>query len=209
MPKVSSSFKFNNDYLGKENTPTSFFNKSIDYHLHQIQTNFTNMKIVDQSIIRNSHLTTDDYEMSSSFNMKRHYSIDWSCILDDCEEDETRASSINYENDIPNITKSEEITGKIIANAIESEKTLIRIFEINPKLIPNERNGIVLYNKMKEYKERFDRELFFLHCRVNGLGLGCNNMNGSMNETFDDYSMEMLIDSNTLNDFFDDDMVID
>lgn len=159
--------------------------------------------------MKNSHLTTEDYDMSPTFK-KNNYSIDWSWTLDDCDWDETQSSFINYENDIPNITKNVQITGKIISNAIESEKTLNRIFEMNPKLTPNERNRIVLYDKMKEYKERFDREMVILHCRVNGLGLGFNNyMNGNLNETFDDYSMEMAFDFHTLYEFFDDDMVID
>ena len=58
--------------------------------------------------------------------------------INDLEDDfnDTNSSSFNLENDVPNDTK---IKQKIISNAIESEKTIRRIFDIDVKMIPNKR----------------------------------------------------------------------
>lgn len=159
--------------------------------MNQIEDSLNGIKIIDaplNNIINSNIINGNDYNNSKDKNNEMHYSIflpkqtkskpsvlDWSAIIEDGIDDcnITISSSINYENDIFDLSRNVIITEKVIANALESEKTLNRIFSINPQLYPNERyiihvmsnyirNALISYNTMKEYQKKFKQEMMLL-----------------------------------------------
>lgn len=58
----------------------------------------------------------------------------------DYDIDTNSSSFANLENDIPFISHEEKISGKLIDNAIKTEKTFMKFFEsMNPNLQPSNR----------------------------------------------------------------------
>lgn len=160
--------------------------------MNQIEDSLNGIKIIDDplnNIINSNKINGNDNNNSKDKNTKMDYSIflpkqtkskpsvlDWSAIIEDGIDDccITISSSINYENDIFDLSRNVIITEKVIANALESEKTLHRIFSMNPQLYPNERyiihivmsnyirNALISYNTMKEYQKKFKQEMMLL-----------------------------------------------
>jgi len=105
----------------------------------------------------------DDIELiEKDFNISdKKYGLSKSYLFDEDSKfysdlDDTKENSfysLNFSFDYPEINLDSNIKDKLISNAIELEKTFNRIF--NVKNMPNKNNGIVLYSKMKEYKEKF------------------------------------------------------
>lgn len=124
--------------------PSIVLNSNIK--MNQIEDNIDRMKISADNPFNNSYAINKDIETKMHYSLflpkqskPKHRLLDWSKMIeegnDNCKG--RIVSTINYENDIFDISRNVIITEKIIANALESEKTLHRIFNINPLLYPH------------------------------------------------------------------------
>ena len=121
------------EYMPKQSSTVVYKKKKISSSLSFSQSPSIQSEISLLSSLNNLHIDTDIDE-----EMNEIYFAPWyEEYINDLEDDfnDTNSSSFNLENDVPNDTK---IKQKIISNAIESEKTIRRIF-IDVKMIPNKR----------------------------------------------------------------------
>lgn len=129
---------YNNYYSQKE---TSFypikklkknFSSNFEININEIEEDFKNLKIKNFE---------EDIEMSYN-EIKSTYDSYINDIDSDSEEEKlnsTNSSSFYLDFEFPKITK--KLTNKVINNAIQSEKTIHKIFKENydPKLVPNKK----------------------------------------------------------------------
>ena len=122
------------EYMPKQSSTVVYKKKKTSSSLSFSQSPSIQSEISLLSSLNNLHIDTDIDE-----EMNEIYFAPWyEEYINDLEDDfnDTNSSSFNLENDVPNHTK---IKQKIISNAIESEKTIRRIFDIDVKMIPNKR----------------------------------------------------------------------
>ena len=122
------------EYMPKQSSTVVYKKKKTSSSLSFSQSPSIQSEISLLSSLNNLHIDTDIDE-----EMNEIYFAPWyEEYINDLEDDfnDTNSSSFNLENDVPNDTK---IKQKIISNAIESEKTIRRIFDIDVKMIPNKR----------------------------------------------------------------------
>lgn len=122
------------EYMPKQSSTVVYKKKKTSSSLSFSQSPSIQSEISLLSSLNNLHIDTDTDE-----EMNEIYFAPWyEEYINDLEDDfnDTNSSSFNLENDVPNDTK---IKQKIISNAIESEKTIRRIFDIDVKMIPNKR----------------------------------------------------------------------
>lgn len=122
------------EFIPKQNTTVVYKKKKTSSTLSFSQSPSIQSEISLLSSLNNLHIDNDIDE-----EMNEIYFAPWyEEYINDLEDDfnDTNSSSFNLENDVPNDTK---IKQKIISNAIESEKTMRRIFDIDVKMIPNKR----------------------------------------------------------------------
>ena len=122
------------EYMPKQSSTVVYKKKKTSSSLSFSQSPSIQSEISLLSSLNNLHIGTDIDE-----EMNEIYFAPWyEEYINDLEDDfnDTNSSSFNLENDVPNDTK---IKQKIISNAIESEKTIRRIFDIDVKMIPNKR----------------------------------------------------------------------
>jgi hypothetical protein len=123
--------------------------------LNQLQKDLTNLKIKNNKEedsdnswdIKIDDVSNNDYiidEIPEIINIPIENDLKYAryFILNACsnenDDSDTTNNTINLEHDIAYICKEEKITGKIIDNALKSEKTLLKIFDnFNPALQPN------------------------------------------------------------------------
>ena len=122
------------EYMPKQSSTVVYKKKKTSSSLSFSQSPSIQSEISLLSSLNNLHIDTDIDE-----EMNEIYFAPWyEEYINDLEDafNDTNSSSFNLENDVPNDTK---IKQKIISNAIESEKTIRRIFDIDVKMIPNKR----------------------------------------------------------------------
>ena len=122
------------EYMPKQSSTVVYKKKKTSSSLSFSQSPSIQSEISLLSSLNNLHIDTDiDEEMNEIY-----FAPLYEEYINDLEDDfnDTNSSSFNLENDVPNDTK---IKQKIISNAIESEKTIRRIFDIDVKMIPNKR----------------------------------------------------------------------
>ena len=122
------------EYMPKQSSTVVYKKKKTSSSLSFSQSPSIQSEISLLSSLNNLHIDNDIDE-----EMNEIYFAPWyEEYINDLEDDfnDTNSSSFNLENDVPNDTK---IKQKIISNAIESEKTIRRIFDIDVKMIPNNR----------------------------------------------------------------------
>ena len=122
------------EYMPKQSSTVVYKKKKTSSSLSFSQSPSIQSEISLLSSLNNLHIDTDIDE-----EMNEIYFAPWyEEYINDLDDDfnDTNSSSFNLENDVPNDTK---IKQKIISNAIESEKTIRRIFDIDVKMIPNKR----------------------------------------------------------------------
>ena len=122
------------EYMPKQSSTVVYKKKKTSSSLSFSQSPSIQSEVSLLSSLNNLHIDTDIDE-----EMNEIYFAPWyEEYINDLEDDfnDTNSSSFNLENDVPNDTK---IKQKIISNAIESEKTIRRIFDIDVKMIPNKR----------------------------------------------------------------------
>ena len=122
------------EYMPKQSSTVVYKKKKTSSSLSFSQSPSSQSEISLLSSLGGGHIDTDIDE-----EMNEIYFAPWyEEYINDLEDDfnDTNSSSFNLENDVPNDTK---IKQKIISNAIESEKTIRRIFDIDVKMIPNKR----------------------------------------------------------------------
>ena len=122
------------EYMPKQSATVVYKKKKTSSSLSFSQSPSIQSEVSLLSSLNNLHIDTDIDE-----EMNEIYFAPWyEEYINDLEDDfnDTNSSSFNLENDVPNDTK---IKQKIISNAIESEKTIRRIFDIDVKMIPNNR----------------------------------------------------------------------
>ena len=122
------------EYMPKQSATVVYKKKKTSSSLSFSQSPSIQSEVSLLSSLNNLHIDTDIDE-----EMNEIYFAPWyEEYINDLEDDfnDTNSSSFNLENDVPNDTK---IKQKIISNAIESEKTIRRIFDIDVKMIPNKR----------------------------------------------------------------------
>ena len=122
------------EYMPKQSATVVYKKKKTSSSLSFSQSPSIQSEISLLSSLNNLHIDNDIDE-----EMNEIYFAPWyEEYINDLEDDfnDTNSSSFNLENDVPNDTK---IKQKIISNAIESEKTIRRIFDIDVKMIPNNR----------------------------------------------------------------------
>ena len=122
------------EYMPKQSSTVVYKKKKTSSSLSFSQSPSIQSEISLLSSLNNLHIDTDIDE-----EMNEIYFAPWyEEYINDLEDDfnDTNSSSFNLENDVPNDTK---IKQKIVSNAIESEKTIRRIFDIDVKMIPNKR----------------------------------------------------------------------
>ena len=130
---------YNNYYSQKE---TSFFypqkklkknfSSNFEININEIEEDFKNLKIKNFE---------EDIEMSYN-EIKSTYDSYINDIDSDSEEEKlnsTNSSSFYLDYEFPKITK--KLTNKVINNAIQSEKTIYKIFKENydPNMVPNKK----------------------------------------------------------------------
>ena len=108
------------------------FSSNFEININEIEEDFKNLKIKNFE---------EDIEMSYN-EIKSTYDSYINDIDSDSEEEKlnsTNSSSFYLDYEFPKITK--KLTNKVINNAIESEKTIHKIFKENydPKLVPNKK----------------------------------------------------------------------
>ena len=122
------------EYMPKQSSTVVYKKKKTSSSLSFSQSPSIQSEISLLSSLNNLHIDPDTDE-----EMNEIYFAPWyEEYINDLEDDfnDTNSSSFNLENDVRNDTK---IKQKIISNAIESEKTIRRIFDIDVKMIPNKR----------------------------------------------------------------------
>lgn len=122
------------EYMPKQSATVVYKKKKTSSSLSFSQSPSIQSEVSLLSSLNNLHIDNDIDE-----EMNEIYFAPWyEEYINDLEDDfnDTNSSSFNLENDVPNDTK---IKQKIISNAIESEKTIRRIFDIDVKMIPNNR----------------------------------------------------------------------
>ena len=122
------------EYMPKQSSTVVYKKKKTSSSLSFSQSPSIQSEISLLSSLNNLHIDTDIDEEMNEIYLAPWYEE----YINDLEDDfnDTNSSSFNLENDVPNDTK---IKQKIISNAIESEKTIRRIFDIDVKMIPNKR----------------------------------------------------------------------
>lgn len=101
---------------------------SIIADLDEISKDFENLNLTKYQSNDNIY---NDITMSSPLWYEEYIND-----LNESDDENENNSTFDCE-DIIDITKSVKITGKIIKNAIESEKTFSRYFNLNSTLVPN------------------------------------------------------------------------
>jgi hypothetical protein len=124
--KNETSFFYPNKKLKKD------FSSSFEININEIENDFKNLKIKNFE---------EDIEMSYN-EIKSSYDSYINDIDSDSEEEKlnsTNSSSFYLDLEFPKITK--KLTNKVIDNAIQSEKTIHKIFKENydPNMVPNKR----------------------------------------------------------------------
>ena len=129
-----------NNYYSQEETSFFYPNKKLklnfssnfEININEIEEDFKNLKIKNFE---------EDIEMSYN-EIKSTYDSYINDIDSDSEEEKlnsTNSSSFYLDFEFPKIRK--KLTNKVINNAIQSEKTIHKIFKENydPKLVPNKK----------------------------------------------------------------------
>jgi len=165
----------------------------------------------------------DDIELiEKDFSVcDKRYGLSKSYLFDDSsgfysDLDDTKENSffsLNVSFDFPELNLDTNIKNKLISNAIELEKTFNRIF--NVKNMPNKNNGIILYSKMQEYKEKFIWNKFIEKIKQDSklnINIIKKEINDMTIDSNDEENVEAMPKYNSLynDNFFDDnDMILD
>lgn len=105
----------------KISSSTSFSNSpSFLVDVSEIETNLSSIHIANSSDF--------DSEMKCEVEKKAPWYEEYLSDIDNESQNETNSSSFDLENDVPN---NDKITKNVISNAIESEKTIHRLFDMN------------------------------------------------------------------------------
>lgn len=105
----------------KISSSTSFSNSpSFLVDVSEIETNLSSIHIANYSDF--------DSEMKYEVDKKAPWYEEYLSDIDNESQNETNSSSFDLENDVPD---NDKITKNVISNAIESEKTIHRLFDMN------------------------------------------------------------------------------